>query len=175
MKLCLTKISLLSVALAMSVSTECQAQGKPFFESELIFPLQHWHNHASCIVELPNGDLLVCWFHGSGERKADDVVILGAKKPKGARQWSQPFLMEDVPGYPDTNPAMLVDPHQRLWLIWPTILANEWHTALLKYRISTDYLGEGPPNWTTSRVLHLTPGEKFSSTVEKAQADIPKA
>ena len=45
----------------------------PFLESEIIFPLEHWHNHASCIVEAPNGDLLVCWFHGSGERTADDV------------------------------------------------------------------------------------------------------
>ena len=27
--------------------------------SELIFPLEHWHNHASMIVEAPNGDLLV--------------------------------------------------------------------------------------------------------------------
>ena len=42
---------------------------RPFLASELIFPLEHWHNHASMIVELPGGDLLVCWFHGSGERR----------------------------------------------------------------------------------------------------------
>ena len=40
----------------------------PFLTSELLFPLEHWHNHASMIVELPDGDLLTCWFHGSGER-----------------------------------------------------------------------------------------------------------
>ena len=40
----------------------------PFHRAELIFPLEHWHNHGSCIVECPDGDLLVCWFHGSGER-----------------------------------------------------------------------------------------------------------
>src|SRR5262249_31705740 len=51
------------------------ATGKAFLESELIFPLEHWHNHASCIVEAADGDLLVCWFHGSGERTADDVKI----------------------------------------------------------------------------------------------------
>src|SRR5687767_653412 len=38
----------------------------PFLTSELLFPLEHWHNHASMIVELPGGDLLTCWFHGSG-------------------------------------------------------------------------------------------------------------
>ena len=56
-------------------SRSASATGKPFLESELIFPLEHWHNHASCIVETANGDLLVCWFHGSGERTADDVKI----------------------------------------------------------------------------------------------------
>src|SRR5215471_19739480 len=74
-----------------------------FLESELIFPLEHWHNHASCIVESPNGDLLVCWFHGSGERTADDVRIEGARKSRGEREWSQRFTMADTPGYPDTN------------------------------------------------------------------------
>ena len=48
---------------------------QPFCRSELIFPLEHWHNHGSCIVEMPRGGLLVCWFHGSGERNADDVKI----------------------------------------------------------------------------------------------------
>jgi predicted neuraminidase len=47
------------------------------FESQLIFPLDGWHNHASSLVECPNGDLLACWFSGSGERTADDVRILG--------------------------------------------------------------------------------------------------
>lgn len=140
---------------------------EPFLYSQLLFPLEHWHNHASSIVELPNGDLLVCWYHGSGERTADDVMILGARKRKGSRNWSSPFPMEDTPGYPDTNPTLFLDPRERLWLVWPTILANEWHTALLKYRISTDYLGEGPPRWEIGRVLHVTPGDRFRVTVEE--------
>src|ERR687887_451476 len=73
----------------------------PFHEAELIFPLEHWHNHASCIVEAPNGDLLVCWFHGSGEREADDVKVEGARLRKGAQQWSLRFTMADTLGYPD--------------------------------------------------------------------------
>jgi hypothetical protein len=53
-------------------------------ERDLIFPTETWHNHSSSIVELPNDDLLVCWFHGSGERTADDVKILGARKLKSS-------------------------------------------------------------------------------------------
>src|SRR3989441_3193751 len=107
-----------AIGLAIPARTD-KVEARPFHEAELIFPLEHWHNHASCIVECPNGDLLVCWYHGSGERTADNVVVLGARLNKGARRWSAPFLMVDTPGYPDTNPAMLIDPQERLWLFWP--------------------------------------------------------
>lgn len=138
---------------------------KPFLESELIFPLEHWHNHASCIIETPDGDLLVCWFHGSGERTADDVKVEGARKRKGSKTWSSRFTMADTPGYPDTNCTMFIDPQQRLWLLWPTILANQWESALMKYRISSDYGRDGPPRWEISEVLHVTPGKEFEDTV----------
>lgn len=137
-----------------------------FLETEILFPLEHWHNHASCIVETPKGDLLVCWFHGSGERTADDVKVEGARLRHGERTWSPRFTMADTPGYPDTNCAMFIDPQGRLWLLWPTILANEWHTALMKYRISTDYDQDGPPHWQVSEVLHVTPGKEFVDAVQ---------
>ncbi len=156
----------------VSVSSALSQKGTALHESELLFPLEHWHNHSSCIVEQPNGDLLVCWFHGSGERTADDVVVLGARKKVGEQEWSAPFLMEDVPGYPDTNPSMFIDPQHRLWLIWPTIMANEWHTALLKYRVSSRYSEDGPPKWEVSRVLHLKPGDEFLKTVEASLDDL---
>ncbi|MGH9767665.1 MAG: sialidase family protein, partial [Blastocatellia bacterium] len=161
--------ALIGAVIALAIANgPASATGKPFLESELIFPLEHWHNHASCIVESPNGDLLVCWFHGSGERTADDVKIEGARKRRGARQWSHRFTMADTPGYPDTNCAMFIDPQQRLWLLWPTILANEWHTALMKYRISSRYQSEGPPVWETNDVLHITPGPEFEASVKEA-------
>ncbi len=141
---------------------------KPFHRAELIFPLEHWHNHASSIVEAPNGDLLVCWFHGSGERQADDVKIEGARKQKGSGAWGTRFTMADTPGYPDTNCTMFVDPRNRLWLLWPTILANEWHTALMKYKISSRWLGETSPQWELQEVLHLTPGQEFIDTVNRS-------
>lgn len=68
----------------------------PFVEKEDIFPLNVQHNHGSSIVELPNGDLLTCWYRGSGERQADDVAVLAARKKKGAKSWSEPFVLADV-------------------------------------------------------------------------------
>lgn len=158
---------LLVFALIRSAAAE-----EAFLEGEFIFPMEHWHNHASCIVEAPNGDLIVCWFHGSGERTADDVKIEGARKRKGEDHWSERFTMADTPGYPDTNCAMFIDPQGRLWLLWPTILANRWETALMKYRVSTNYHADGPPAWHQRKVLHVTPGAKF---VEATEAWLAKA
>ncbi len=163
-------------------ATSSNIESKPFIQSEPIFPLEHWHNHASCIVECPNGDLLVCWFNGSGERQADDVKVEGARLKRGSNKWSQRFTMADTPGYPDTNCAMFIDPQGRLWLMWPTILANEWHTALMKYKISDQYQSSGAPIWKSSEVLHVTPGQEFVDAVngtltewEKRQALSPEA
>jgi predicted neuraminidase len=152
---------------ALSPRVLMQTPDRPFLTSELIFPLEHWHNHASMIVELPGGDLLVCWFHGSGERTADDVVVRGARLRKGSTSWSAPFLLADTPGYPDTNPTMFLDPKKRLWLMWPTILANEWHTALMKYKMASSYGGDGAPQWEVSEVLHVTPGDEFAAAVNR--------
>jgi len=166
-KISLTIAILLLTALAVSGLTFTVTREQvPFHDSELIFPLEHWHNHASCVVECPNGDLLVCWFHGSGERQADDVRIEGARLPKGSRTWQPRFTMADTPGYPDTNCTMFIDPRGRLWLLWPTILANEWHTALMKYRISTDYLKPAPPKWSVNEDMLFIP-RNFAETVKR--------
>ena len=163
---CLFLLSCLTTQLCCAAAASLANRDTPFLESELIFPLEHWHNHGSCIVECPNGSLLVCWYHGSGERTADDVAVLGARQPKGARQWTTPFLMADTPGYPDTNPTMFIDPRKRLWLLWPTILDNHWESALMKYRISSHYERAGAPQWDTSEVLHITAGADFRPAVE---------
>ena len=120
------------VTILIDLGSAVSGLAKPFLEAELIFPLEHWHNHGSCIVETPTGEFLVCWFHGSGERTADDVEILGAKLDPSTGLWTKPFSMADTPGFPDTNCSMMIDASERLWLLWPTILDNRWESALMK-------------------------------------------
>jgi predicted neuraminidase len=151
------------------------AQEKPFLTAEFLFPPEKWHNHSSCVVELPNGDLFTVWFHGSGERQADDVVIEGARLKKGARQWSPRFLLADHPGFPDTNPTAFLDSKQRLWLLWPVILANLWETALMNYKISSNYLGDGPPEWDVETHMLVLPPKTFEAKVQEAVARMPPA
>jgi predicted neuraminidase len=139
----------------------------PQYSSELIFPLEHWHNHSSSIVELPNGDFLVCWFHGSGEREADDVLIRAARWNKSTGKWTEPFTLADTPGFPETNPVLFIDSRRRLFFFWPLIIAHQWETALMKYRISTDYQQpSGPPRWEYQDNIVLIPKNIAARTEE---------
>jgi predicted neuraminidase len=160
-----TFTSLLIVVLFWGSALPARSAEASFCESELIFSLETWHNHASCIVELPSGDFLVCWFHGSGERTADDVKIEGARLRRGRRDWSSRFVMADTPDFPDGNPCMFIDPKKRLWFIHTTILANTWESALLKVRVSHDYSRDQAPLWESSEVLHVKPGPEFDAQV----------
>lgn len=141
--------------------------GQQEVEKSLIFPLQEQHVHSSSIVELPNGDLLSCWFQGSGERTANDVVVNGARLKKGAKKWSKPFLMADTPGQPDCNPMMFMNNSGKLFLVWIVVQANRWETSILKVRTTTDYNAEGAPNWEWQDIILMKPGEGFAKRVEE--------
>lgn len=148
----------------------CAAE-KPFCRGELIFPPERWHNHGSSIVELPGAGLFACWYHGSGERTADDVRIEAARRAPG-HAWQPRFTLADTPGFPDCNPALFVDSKSRLWLLWPTIIANQWHTALMKYRITSRWRGTGAPPWDFADNLLFIP-RNFAARVKEAAARNP--
>jgi len=163
------KISLASILIAtlfiLSGCSSVKENNKTGFSSErdsvlteFIFPYQEKHCHGSTIVELPNKDLLAAWFFGSGERTADDVKIMGSRYSKKTGLWCEPFVMADVPGFPDINPVLFIDSKSRLWLVWYTVMAYQWETSILKYRLSDNYMQEsGAPVWTWQDVIHVKP------------------
>lgn len=143
-----------------------------------IFPLQHQHVHGSTVAECPNGDLIAAWFQGSGERWADDVRIMGSRLRNGTIAWGEPFLMADVPDFPDINPVLFIDQNEELWLVWYTVIANQWETSLLKFRKSRDYMdNEGSPEWYWQDDILVKPGgqtergiqpdDKFAASVKR--------
>ncbi len=152
------------------------AHAAPEYREEMVFPLNDKHNHAPGIVECPNGDLLASWYRGSGERRADDVVILGARLKKGESTWSEPFLLADYTEFPDCNTCMMIDKRQKLWVFWPIIIDNEWDSALTNYRVSSDYEGDGPPKWEWQGVIFLKPKDfkdEALAILKERMADIP--
>ena len=135
----------------------CATIAPTALEGEFIFPPNELHNHSSSIVETRDGDLIAAWFHGTGERWADDVLVQGARKRAGASTWSEPFLMANTPDIPDCNPVLFIDADDVLWLFWIAVQDNQWGGSLLKYRTSTDYQGDGPPIWDWQDVIHTRP------------------
>ena len=148
---------------------------EPRYAAEFVFPPHPQHNHAPGIVECPNGDLLVTWFRGSGERKGDDVAVYGARKRHGAQEWSEVFPMADHPGFPDCNTCMMIDHQQRLWLFWPIILDNHWESALTCYKTASEYTADGPPHWEqgqgAGQVMFLKPADFSQELIAHVQSE----
>ncbi|MCA9434629.1 MAG: exo-alpha-sialidase [Candidatus Omnitrophica bacterium] len=140
---------------------------EPFYQAELMFPLQGKHVHSSSIVELPNGDLRSCWFYGSGERSANDVVVQGSRLAKGSNEWEKPYVLADTPDLPDCNPVLFIDGKDRLRLVWIAVIAAGWENSLLRTKFSEDYLNPGPPVWNWQDVIILKPGEEFPKIIKK--------
>jgi hypothetical protein len=79
--------------------------------------------------------------------------------------------MADAPGFPETNPVLFLDSHRRLFFLWPLIIAHQWETALMKYRISTDYQQpDGPPRWEFQDNIILVPRNMAARTRDFAGA-----
>lgn len=156
--------NLLTITSILFITVNLSAQQNP--KSELLFPLQEKHVHSSSIVELPNGDLLTCWFEGSGERTANDVVVNGSRLKKGKTKWSKTFLMADTPGQPDCNPMLFLNNRDKLFLVWIVVQANRWETSILKVKTTSDYVDEGAPKWEWQDLILLKPGVEFEERVK---------
>lgn len=144
----------------------------PGFSSELVFPRQPSHNHAPGIAELSNGDLIVSWYRGSGERQADDVAVYGARRKAGSREWSESFVMADTPGFPDCNTTLMTDSRGRLFLFWPVILANTWESCLTHVKVAEQPEQAGPIEWNHTRVLLLKPADFSAAAIEALDAQL---
>ncbi len=145
--------------LSLLIVSLLAADPAPQYSAELVFPLNKEHNHAPGIVVCPNGDLLVTWYRGAGERTADDVRVLGSRKAKGSDSWTEPLVWADTPGFPDCNTALFVDDEQHLWLFYPTIIANTWESCLTNFKLSSDYYRPGVPVWNREGILFLKPDD----------------
>jgi len=165
-------VSIFLWLVAFAVSSLASAE--EMYRSELIFPLNAEHNHAPGIVELPDQSLFVSWYRGAGERKADDVAVYGARRPKGQDHWTEPVVLVDTPGFPDCNTCMFLDQQKRLWLFWPVVLANSWESCLTQYLVAHegDYQTPAVPQWTTRGTIWLKPDDFRDEALAKLDKEL---
>ena len=152
-----------------------QAQTSPVLQQTIIFRQQEKHVHGSSIVSLPNGDFLVAWFQGSGERTADDVKIMGARLKKGDKIWSEPFLMADTPLIPDCNPVLFLNNQGKLFLTWIAVQANLWEQSIIRFKTSVDYNNAGAPAWNWQDNILLKPGKNFEEETAAKFKSMPES
>ncbi len=167
-----TKHHIFALCLSVSCLLSAQTRSSLVIGEEFIFPVQSEHCHGSSIVELPNGDLLACWFQGSGERTADDVRIMGARKKKESAQWSSPFVMADTEGIPDCNPVLFLNNSGKLFLVWIAVQGNVWQGSVLVCKTSTNYLSSDCPLWEWQTPILLKPDNRFVEEIEKGFAAV---
>jgi predicted neuraminidase len=74
-------------------------------------------NHASNMVELPNGDLLCVWFSGTGEG-ISDVNIALSRLPAAGAQWGPPVWVSEDATRSEQNPLLFCAPDGMLWLFY---------------------------------------------------------
>ena len=91
---------------------------------EAIIPPGPWRTcHGPGMVELPNGDLLCCWFAGTFEGDAD-IHIVCARLPKGADKWEEPVNVSGDPTRSEQNPSLFMGPDGAVWCMYTAQLGR---------------------------------------------------
>jgi predicted neuraminidase len=138
-----------SYALAICLALSTMVPHAQPETAEFIFPpLSSGHaapgtqpdNHASTVVELRNGDVLVAWFAGTKEG-APDVAIYASRLHHG--RWSAPAQVARADHVACWNPVLFHTKDGRLWLYY-------------KY-------GRSPSTWLGARKVSLDEGHTWSA------------
>ena len=99
--------------------------------------------HAPALLELPNGDMLCCWFAGTYEGSADIRIICSRLERDGDR-WSKPVDISGDPTRSEQNPSLFYGPDDAMWAIYTAQLDrqagkdNMQFTSQIRCQKSTD-------------------------------------
>ncbi|MDY6321373.1 MAG: sialidase family protein [Succinivibrio sp.] len=89
----------------------------------LIPPGPYKTAHAPCLLALPDGAMLCCWFAGSFEGAAD-VSIVCARLEKDGLKWSEPVMVSGDPERSEQNPSLFLAPSGEVWCMYTAQLAR---------------------------------------------------
>ncbi|MGB7190265.1 MAG: sialidase family protein [Acidobacteriaceae bacterium] len=120
---------------------------------EAYLPIIRPSNHASNLLQLPNGDLFLFWFSGTEEGHGD-VSIAMSRLKHGANAWSLPVIVASNPGRSDQNPVPFFSPDGVLHLYYTAQERLNENTTLIYETLSKD---QGQ-TWSEPRQLFTKPG-----------------
>lgn len=129
---------------------------------EALIPNPFASCHAADLLELPNGDLLCCWFAGSDEGNADISIAL-SRLNAGESQWTVPVIVSDDHERSEQNPSLFLTPSGEVWVMYTAQTArtpqtpvnfNLQYTAEIRCRKSSD----NGYTWGKTEVMFSRPG-----------------
>lgn len=119
--------------------------------------------HAADLLELPNGDILCCWFAGEKGEGYSDVSIWLSRLAADSGQWTQPVRVSDDPERSEQNPSLFLDDRGVITLIYASFRskahelrphANLQYTSKIVCKRSTD----NGFTWSETETLFDDPG-----------------
>lgn len=129
---------------------------------EALIPNQFDSVHAADLLELPDGDLLACWFAGSDEGNAD-ISIAVSRLKAGESRWSVGEIVSDDPSRSEQNPSLFAAPNGEIWLMYTAQTSrtsddnpnfNLQYTAEIRRKISKD----NGYTWGPTETMFARPG-----------------
>ena len=128
---------------------------------EALLPTGGWPTaHAPAMVELPDGDLLCCWFAGTYEGSAD-IHIICSLLPKDAPAWLPPVDISGDPTRSEQNPSLFYGPDGAVWAMYTAQLDrvpgkdNMQFTSVVRCQKSFDGGEPFPQKRTENRIKKL--------------------
>ncbi len=80
--------------------------------------------HAPALLELPDGNLLCCWFAGTYEGSAD-IRIICSILPKDSDRWLPPTDISGDPTRSEQNPSLFYGPDDQVWAMYTAQLDRQ--------------------------------------------------
>ena len=115
--------------------------------------------HAPALLELPNGDMLCCWFAGTYEGSADIRIICSRLERDGDR-WSKPVDISGDPTRSEQNPSLFYGPDDAVWAIYTAQLDRQAGTDNMQFtsQIRCQKSTDGGRTWGPYETLFAREG-----------------
>lgn len=129
---------------------------------EALIPNPYDSCHAADLLELPNGDILCCWFAGSDEGNADISIAL-SRLNEGESTWTTPVIISDDFTRSEQNPSLFLTPDGEIWAMYTAQISrssesnpkfNLQYTAEIRCKKSQD----NGYTWGSTEVMFSRPG-----------------
>mmetsp|Transcript_15764 Transcript_15764/g.40042 ORF Transcript_15764/g.40042 Transcript_15764/m.40042 type:complete len:426 (-) Transcript_15764:1059-2336(-) len=127
----------------------------PSGRTDSIMPPIFGASHASNLLELPDGTLLLVWFSG-GDEGGDGVGIVSSLLPPGSAHWTKPILASSQRMRSAQNPVTFYEPSENVVRLLHTSQEAYMGQGTAEVRLVESF--DGGKSWKTPKTLFTEEG-----------------